>query len=280
MTDFDRQSEKEEELQRMSDRITLLEASLVTKEGALRGEKRKAETLELELLRQAKIFESLQGELLHKNSLIARIQREGSALKANLREILELFQDGNLSVTEQSFDFGHCDLTSIGLEGVEGAGEGADDQSVISAVDFGEFDSCSHESSSVIHHVKLEICSIRQKLLSNQHSYESNLQQARAENGRLRQECHRLKLSLNETAQSLGDEVDELRSELHAAQQRELVSQSEVRELMDSLFASEQRVEALMNDLQRAVGRETDLLNELAARGEEVKKIDVIPSEV
>jgi hypothetical protein len=271
-----RETEKEEAIQKAKERIASLEASLAEKEGAIRGERRKAEAVELELCRQLKFIDSLQVESVQKNGLVARFQREALILKASLRDILELCQDGDISSVEHSFDFGHCDLTSIGLQGAEDT----DDQSLISAVDFGESVDCSHESPSVIQQVKQEVFCIKQKLIENQQNSDSHLHLARADNSRLKQELHRLKLSSDEIARSLRDQVDELTSELHTAQQKGLASQTEIRELVDSLIASEQQVEALTNDLQRSKARETELIDELATFHQDLKATEAAAPEV
>lgn len=262
---FGRESTQALELKKFQEMVEELQNDLTERDGILRNERKRYDVLQSEHTRLVNILETLRSELQQKNFLVNKVQRDGAQMQHGLHEILDLFCDG--ADSDQLLDFGG-DLTFI--ENQDG-----NDNSVVSAVDFGDYDLCSQDSATIIHSIKHEICITKQKLKSEQRSYESEFLNLRSENSRLKHDMHRLQHLHEETTRTLRLQEEEYESHFHSLKLKESAYQVERQILMQSISEKDSKIGQLENDLERAHLAEGQIQEELTLVREELNDLRV-----
>lgn len=201
----------------------------------LQNEKKHNDMVKSENIRNSRILDSLRQELFQKNILVNKIQKEGALLQHQFCEILDLLREGSDSV---SFSNVGADLTVI---------ENCDNSSILSAVDFSDYESFGQDPSTVVNTVKHEVSIMKQRLRSCFLTFESDLQGLKTENFKLKHDFINLQHSSDEIVRTLKDEVEDLKSHIALLKRKDFANNLELNTLTQSVMERDLKIDQLEN---------------------------------
>ena len=262
---FFRDEAKDKSIMELTETIAKLEKTILENDHQLHLETQRYKLIEEDQNYRLKLIESLQNDVASKNRIILKYQQESRSINKNFHELLDSFH--NNSDHDTSLGFGPCDLTLIDIDEEDG-------QSLLSDVEFVDMESYSQNSTSVITAVRNEIGTFQRKRNHDKTRLETNLQQLKTENLRLKQEFQKSQTIWNEKLKILDLDLQEKKFEIQNFRQRESSHQLEISDLNHKLFSLESKNQQSQRSLEKIRQNEKLLQEEIKSLQKQLQSLN------